>query len=195
MSRRLRTLAAVLAGTLLLAGCATGNDAVDQSDTFNFVSPGGQTEIFYPVSERKPLPSLSGDSLTQPGTTIGLDTYPNNVIVLNIWGSWCGPCRGEAPQLVQLQNQTQAAGVRVLGIDVRDERSAAQDFVHDYQINYPSIFDPAGRSLLALRNYPRNVVPSTIILDRQHRVAAVYLETVLAGQLLPKLQQLASEHS
>jgi thiol-disulfide isomerase/thioredoxin len=194
MSRQLRILAAILAGATLLAGCATGNDAVDQGDTFSFVSPGGQSQIFYPVADRKPLPELAGDSLTQPGTTIGLDTYPGDVIVLNIWGSWCGPCRAEAPQLVQLANQTRASGVRVLGIDVRDERSAAQDFVHDYQINYPSIFDSAGRTLLALRNYPRSVVPSTIILDSQHRVAAVYLESVLAGQLLPRLQQLAAEH-
>ncbi|HEX7658018.1 MAG TPA: TlpA disulfide reductase family protein [Pseudonocardiaceae bacterium] len=191
--RRIAVLAAVLAGlVLVLSGCATGSDAVAQGDSFTFVSPGGKTEIFYPVSERKPLPALSGQNLTDPSGTIGTGDFPNDVVVLNIWGSWCGPCRAEAPQLVQLLNQTKASGVQVLGIDVRDQLSAAQDYVHDYQINYPSIFDPAGRSLLALHNYPRNVVPSTIILDRQHRVAAVYLEAILAGKVLPEVQQLAA---
>jgi thiol-disulfide isomerase/thioredoxin len=187
-------MSVTLAGLVLLSGCATGNDAVAQGASFNFVSPGGKTEIFYPVADRKPLPDVSGDSLVQAGTTVGIGNYPGKVVVINIWGSWCGPCRAEAPQLVQLLSQTQASGVQVLGIDVRDDRSAAQDFVHGYQIDYPSIFDPAGRSLLALHNYPRNVVPSTILLDRQHRVAAVYLESVLAGQLLPQVQQLAAEH-
>jgi hypothetical protein len=62
-------------------------------------------------------------------------------------------------------------------------------------VTYPSIFDPPGRSLLALQGYPRNVVPSTIVLDREHRVAAVFLQAIVAGQLLPVLQRLAAENT
>ena len=60
-------------------------------------------------------------------------------------------------------------------------------------MTYPSIFDPAGRALLGLSGYPRNVVPSTIVLDRAHRVAAVYLTRIALGELVPVLRRLAAE--
>jgi thiol-disulfide isomerase/thioredoxin len=181
---------AVFACTALVSGCAVGKDAVVQGSDFSFVSPGGKLEITYPQSQRKPLPDLSGESLAQPGTQIHLSDYPDKIVVLNIWGQWCGPCRDEAPELSNVFKQEKANGVQLLGIDVRDTRSQALDFVHNNQISYPSIFDPPGRSLLALANYPRNVVPSTIVLDRLHRVAAVYLEPVTADKLLPELTSL-----
>lgn len=185
-------IAAVLAAPLLLAGCATGHDAVVQGSQYEFVSPGGQTKIFYAPDQRKPLPDLSGESVTEPGRQIHLSDFAGDVVVLNIWGSWCGPCRAEAPELQQVYNQTQPLGVRLVGIDERDERAAAADFIHDNQLTYPSIFDPSGRALLPLAGYPRNTVPSTIVLDRQHRVAAVYLQALHAGDLLPELTSLAA---
>lgn len=187
----MKTLVMLLLGAMLLAGCSVGKDAVVQGSDFEFVSPGGKTEIFYPADQRQTLPNLSGDSLQQAGTTIHVSDYANDVVVLNIWGQWCGPCRAEAPELSSVYDQTKSQGVRVLGIDVRDTRSDALDFVHDNQISYPSIFDPASRTLLALNGYPRSVVPSTIVLDRQHRVAAVYLGQVTASKLLPELRTLA----
>lgn len=196
MTRSLRAaLAGVLLAGALLAGCATGKDAVSQGGEFTFVAPGGQTKIFYdPPSARGTLRGLSGESLTQPGRTIGVDDFPGQVVVLNIWGSWCGPCRSEAGDLERVYTATRASGVAFLGIDVRDEiRSAATDFVADRDISYPSIYDPPGRSLLTLHGYPRNTVPSTIVLDRAHRVAAVFLVQVLDSDLLPVVQRLAAE--
>ena len=80
--------------------------------------------------------------------------------------------------------------VRVKGCDDRD---AAADFLRDRAVSYPSIFDPPGRSLLALRGFPRNVVPSTIVLDREGRVAAVFLTAVLAADIEPTIRRIASE--
>ncbi len=114
-------------------------------------------------------------------------------MVLNLWGQWCGPCRSESPDLVQAYNQTKSLGVQFLVLDERDERSAALDFVQNNQIDYPSIYDPSGRSMLALNGFPRSAVPSTIILDRQHRVAAVYIGKIYAGTLLPAIQHIAAE--
>jgi thiol-disulfide isomerase/thioredoxin len=111
-------------------------------------------------------------------------------VVLNIWGSWCGPCRTEAPELQSVQDQT---GAVVLGIDVRDDRPAATDFVRARSITFDSIFDAPGRTLAALRGYPRNTVPSTLVLDRQHRVAAVYLTTIRVPELVPLIQRLQAE--
>lgn len=192
MRRRLLTLVAGLCAALCVAGCSVGKDAVVQGSTFSFVSPGGKLVITYPEARRQKLPDVSGESLADPGRQIHVSDYPDKVVVLNIWGQWCGPCRDEAPELSSVYQQTRAQGVQLIGIDVRDQRSAALDFVHGNQISYPSIFDPAGRSLLALSGYPRSVVPSTIVLDRQHRVAAVYLERVTATILLPEVRTLAS---
>ncbi|MDQ3150304.1 MAG: TlpA family protein disulfide reductase [Actinomycetota bacterium] len=182
--------AALLAVLLVLAGCSTGSDAVARGGTFEFVSPGGQTEIFYdPPAERGTVADLSGEALLDPDRTIKLSDYRGEVVVLNVWGSWCGPCRSEANDLQEIAD----SGVQVLGIDVRDSRSAAADFVRNYGLDYPSIYDPPGRSLFALRNVPRSVVPLTVVLDRQHRVAAVYLREILASDLAPVVARVSAE--
>lgn len=162
---------------------------------FEFVSPGGKAEIFYdPPDTRGKVPELSGEDLLEQGKQISLSSYSGKVVVLNIWGSWCGPCRAEMPELERVYEQTKDTGVQFLGVDVRDDiRSAPQDFVRDRGVTYPSIYDPPGRSLLALKGYPRNVVPSTIVLDRQHRVAAVFLTALLETNLLPVVQRIAAE--
>ncbi|MGI8814137.1 MAG: TlpA family protein disulfide reductase [Pseudonocardia sp.] len=179
---------------LALAGCASGKDAVVVGGSFSFVAPGGQTVITYdPPASRGTVSGLSGDNLLQPGHTIGLTDFSGQVVVLNIWGSWCGPCRAEAPDLEQTYQNTKASGVTLLGIDVRDDRAGAADFIHDHAITYPSIFDPPGRSLDALHRFPRNTVPATIVLDRYHRVAAILLTRIRVSQLLPVVRRVAAE--
>jgi thiol-disulfide isomerase/thioredoxin len=179
---------------LLLTGCATGGDAVARGGSFEFVSPGGKTDLFYdPPASRGAVGELSGDSLTEPGTAVSLQRYPHQVVVLNIWGSWCGPCRSEAADLVRVATATQTQRVQFVGIDVRDARSAGADFARDFGLTYPSIFDPPGRALFALKGIPRAVVPLTIVLDRQHRVAAVFLHALRAQELQPVVQRVAAE--
>jgi hypothetical protein len=98
------------------------------------------------------------------------------------------------PELQRVYDRIKGSGVQFLGIDVRaDARSAPQDFVRNIGVTYPSIYDPSGRSLLALKGYPRNIVPSTIVLDRQHRVATVFLMALLDTDLQPVVQRLAAE--
>ncbi|GAA5122697.1 TlpA family protein disulfide reductase [Pseudonocardia adelaidensis] len=185
-----RLLALALAA-VFLAGCSSTKDAVATGGKFQFVAPGGQTTIFYdPPESRGAVKGISGDSLLHDGATVGLDDYAGNVVVVNIWGSWCGPCREEMPGLQFVQEQTGAA---VLGIDVRDERQAAADFVRDRGVSFDSIFDPPGRVLARLSGYPRNTVPSTLVLDRQHRVAAVFLTAVRVPELVPLVQRLQAE--
>lgn len=191
---RLRAAAAVPLLALLLAGCGVGTDAVAVGGTFTFVAPGGQTRIFYdPPESRGTVRGLSGDSVLDPGATVGVDGFPGQVVVLNVWGSWCGPCREEAPGLQQVYESTRDSGVTVLGIAVRDDPAAARDFMQDRGLTYPSIFDNPGRSLIALRGFPRNTVPATIVLDREHRVAAVFLTAVRVAELLPVVQRIAAE--
>jgi thiol-disulfide isomerase/thioredoxin len=190
----MRALLVAVAALLFAAGCSTGTDAVVTGSQYEFVAPAGQTRITYDDADRKPIAGLSGPDLMNEGRDLSLADFAGDVVVVNVWGQWCPPCRTEAAEMETLHDELGESGVRVLGLDVREtSRQAPQDFVRDRQLTYPSIYDESGRTLLAFKGYPPNVVPSTIVLDRAHRVAAVYLEPVLADDLRPLLTELAAE--
>jgi thiol-disulfide isomerase/thioredoxin len=130
-----------------------------------------------------------------PARTVSVHDFTGKVVVINVWGQWCGPCRAEASALQQVYDVTRANGVAMLGIDVRDNnRQAAQDFVKDRKVTFPSIYDPAMRTMIAFGGkYPTSVIPSTLVLDRGHRVAAVFLRELLAEDLQPVVQRIAAE--
>ena len=191
-TRLRRWIAALgLALPLVLTGCGAGGG----NNAFTFVSPGGQNAFSYPSGQRQTVGDLSGPSLMDDGDRIvGMSDYADRVVVLNVWGSWCAPCRTETPELETVYGEYRDRGVQFLGIDVRDNRDTARDFVTDRNVQYPSIFDPAMRSLITLgRTYPTSVVPTTMVLDRRHRVAAVYLMALLAEDLRPLLDRLTTE--
>jgi thiol-disulfide isomerase/thioredoxin len=196
--RPLAFVATAVAG--LLVGCSSGDDAVAQGGTFEFVAPGGNTDIYYDPPDHRGRPGpVAGPELTDPSRTVSVDDpagpFAGKVVVINVWGQWCGPCRAEVTQLQQVYNATRTDGVTLLGIDVRDNnRQAAQDFVKDRNVTFPSIYDPAMRTMIAFGGkYPTTVIPSTLVLDRSHRVAAVFLRELLAEDLQPVVQRIASE--
>mgnify|MGYP000097181014 CR=1 FL=1 len=119
-----RLLPALLGLLLLVAGCGVGRDAAGggPGQDFQFVAPGGQVRITYdPPESRQPITDLRGESLLREGTQVGIGDFPDTVRVINIWGSWCGPCRTEAPELQAVAEAARGKAV-VLGIDVRDDR-------------------------------------------------------------------------
>ena len=192
----MRRLAVLVIVAVLVTGCSTGDDAVAQGGTFEFVAPGGKTDIRYdpPAGRGRPGP-LSGPDLLDTSKTISLNDFAGKVVVINVWGQWCGPCRAEIGQLQKVYDQTRELGVAFLGIDVRDnDIDAPRDFVKDRGVTFPSIYDPAMRTMIAFGGkYPTTVIPSTVVLDREHRVAAVFLRELLAEDLLPVVQRLAGE--
>lgn len=192
--RRLTFVVVTVAG--LLTGCSHGDDAVAQGGTFEFVSPGGKTDLYYNPPDKRGRPGpIAGPDLTDPARTVSVDDFAGKVVVINVWGQWCGPCRAEAAALQQVYDATRDNGVALLGIDVRDNnREAAQDFVSDHKVTYPSIYDPAMRTMIAFGGkFPTSVIPSTLVLDRRHRVAAVFLRELLAGDLQSVVQRVAAE--
>jgi len=174
--RASRLVTALLVALLATAGCTSGRDAsAPQGGGFQLVTPGGKTEFDYPEADRKPLGEIAGPAVTGD-RRISLADYPDTVIVLNFWGAWCAPCRAESDDLATAFQDVRAKGVQFVGINVKEpSRSDAADFEASRQIPYPSIFDQQLRTLLSIRGYPVNSIPSTIVLDRQHRVAHVWL--------------------
>ncbi|WP_116203441.1 TlpA family protein disulfide reductase [Amycolatopsis circi] len=183
----------LLLALLPLTACATGKDAAGRSDTFEFVSPGGQTTIHYPVPQRKKVANLKGQSLREPGKDISLADYSGKVVLLNLWGAWCGPCRAESRTLQAIADSGRGRGIRVLGLNVRDNPKYAADFVKDLKLGYESIFDPSGRVALQLRGLPLAAVPISLVVDKQQRVAAVYLGAVLRTDVQPTLDRVLAE--
>lgn len=195
--RRTAGAAVAALAALTLAACSSGENAqnaVAVGGTFQFHSPGGQTEILYEEDQRAPLGDFSGPSLMEEDETINLSDYEGEVVVLNAWGQWCAPCRAEVDDLQTVQDELEPLGGTVLGINVRDyNQTIAQDFVIDNGVTYPSIYDPPFRTAAGLGGVPTSVIPTTIVLDREHRPAAVFLREVTAEDVLDVALPLTEE--
>jgi thiol-disulfide isomerase/thioredoxin len=179
---RLSAAAGAAAVLLALGGCATGHGAVDVDNggSFRFVAGTPAGEVIA-TDERASAPTFTGTLLDgQPFSSASLR---GSVAVINFWGSWCAPCRVETPEFSQVAASSAARGVRFVGVDVKEDRQFARAFVSSRQISYPSLYDPRGEVALAFRDYPANAIPSTIVLDRQGRVAAVYTAAVRQDDL------------
>jgi len=157
---------------LATAGCDSGQIAADvpQSSGQSFVSHSYES-TFYPVGHRPAAPAVSGTTLT--GQRLSLDSYRGKTVVLNFWGSWCDPCRLEAPALGTLARQLQPDGVRFVGVDIRDEPDSALAFMQNFNVSYPSLNDPNDEIALEFHStVPPAAIPTTLIIDRSGRIAA-----------------------
>lgn len=186
-------LAPLLGLLVLLTGCSTGAGAVavNNGGEFRFVAGTPAGEVI-PVDKRAAAPSFSGKLLG--GGDFSAASLHGKVAVLNFWGSWCAPCRVETPEFQQVYAQVRDQGVTFLGLDVKEVSDQfPKAFVHRFGIQYPSIYDPQGEVALAFRDYPANAIPSTIVLDRQNRVAAVYTGQVAQKDLRRVLDRVLKE--
>lgn len=186
MSRSPRVaLAGALLTVLVTAGCAgnlggTGDKGyVDGSGAITQLAP----------SERSKPGDVAG--VTLEGAQVSLSQYLGKVVVINVWGSWCPPCRSEADDLAKAANELQPQGVVFLGINTRDmSKDNARAFQRERSMPYASIFDPGGKNLLAFRGTltPASI-PSTVIIDAQGRVAASILGEVTSARTLVDVVQ------
>jgi thiol-disulfide isomerase/thioredoxin len=191
-----RALAALVAAGALLTGCSGGgSDPVDVTNggEFRFVAGTPAGEVI-PPDERASAPDFSGTLLDgDPFESAQLD---GQVAVINFWGSWCAPCRVETPEFSEVAQETADEGVQFLGINVKEtDKQFALAFVDRFGIVFPSLYDPRGEVALAFRDYPANAIPSTIVLDPQGRVAAVYTGEVAQDDLRAVLDRVLAEAS
>ncbi|MDN8597503.1 TlpA disulfide reductase family protein [Corynebacterium tuberculostearicum] len=200
--QRRRAVGAVLAAAAIalpLAGCSQDADnaqnAVATGGNFEFITPGGEKVINYEESERKPLRTFSGEDVRDRDKTISLEDYEGEIVVLNSWGQWCAPCRAEADDLQEVHSELQKRKIgTVLGINVRDYNpQVSNDFLKDNGLTYPSIYDPPFKTAAALGGVPTSVVPTTIVLDKQHRPATVFLRSITAQDVMDVVDKLEKE--
>ena len=200
--QRKRAIGAVLAAAAIalpLAGCSQDADnaqnAVATGGNFEFITPGGEKVINYEESERKPLRTFSGEDVRDTDKTISLEDYEGEIVVLNSWGQWCAPCRAEADDLQEIHSELQKRKIgTVLGINVRDYNpQVSNDFLKDNGLTYPSIYDPPFKTAAALGGVPTSVVPTTIVLDKQHRPATVFLRSITAQDVMDVVDKLEKE--
>ncbi|GAA3764532.1 thiol-disulfide isomerase/thioredoxin [Spinactinospora alkalitolerans] len=166
----LRRGAAALAAAAVLAGCAGGVDAQTDGSDNRYVEGSGASTAFAP-DERQAAPEVSGETLD--GEQVSLSDYEGSVVVLNFWASWCAPCRAETPVLEEVYGEHQDAGLEFLGINIKDNRTAAEAFERNQDISYPSLYDQPGKVSQAFRDtVPPQAIPSTLVIDREGRIAA-----------------------
>jgi thiol-disulfide isomerase/thioredoxin len=169
LNRRLVVPALLALVSALLAGCS--GDAEAGGGETRFVSGDGALTIV-PESKRGLPVAMEGTTLQ--GEPLNVTSLQGKPVVINVWGSWCPPCREEAPALQKAYETLKADGVAFVGLDTGDSSvEPALAFERTFGITYPSLFDDEGRLLLALRGaVPPKAIPTTLVLDPQGRIAA-----------------------
>lgn len=194
LSARLRGL--VLGVLLILvgtAGCSTDSAGQNsQTGSENGYVAGDNQLTRVPVADRKQAPTISGPSVSDTSETISSADYAGRVIVVNVWGSWCGPCRLEAPEL-QAASAATADKAQFIGIDSRDSGVAQpRAFQRANKIDYPSIYDPDGSQVVKFENLPPSAIPSTLVIDKQGRVAVRILGPISKNTLIDIVDDVAA---
>jgi thiol-disulfide isomerase/thioredoxin len=188
--RTVVTVAAVAAVLLAGALAVTLTAGSGQASGVTYIG-GDNSQQVYAAGHRALAPDFTGTSLT--GAPIRLASYRGKVVVLNFWGSWCPPCRAEAPTLAVLSEQYGSQGVSFLGDDVGDTTANALAFTHDVGITYPNVND-AGYSIVQdfSRVAPVGYTPTTVIIDRTGHIAGLVIGKITYQTMTTMLHDVAA---
>ena len=176
---------ALLAVLLLVVLPGGGNSSV------TYVDSSGRA-LLYTTGHRPLAPDFTGTTLT--GSRLSFSSYRGRVVVVNFWGSWCGPCREEAPTLAVTARQYRPAGVSFLGVDVRDTTASALAFARSYGISYPSVNDAGSVITLDFTSVvPIAGTPTTLVVDRTGHIAGAVFGTATYQELSDILTQVTGK--
>lgn len=182
-------MTAVAVAALFSASCA-GAVTSSTGDVNRTSESPGVSRIA--IGDRRLAPTLSGTTLE--GTHFTLEGLAGNVVVLNIWASWCAPCRDESPVLAGLDRKLAGQKVRFVGIDETDTATSAIQFVTTAGVRYPQLVDSDGALLRQLPLLPQKGIPSTLILDRHSRMAARVIGPVTGAEIETLVSELLHEN-
>ncbi|PWI17373.1 redoxin domain-containing protein [Streptomyces sp. Act143] len=190
--RALLLTGAAAAAALTLSACSSGGVSGGGGDT-NFVTGNNGVDTVA-EGKRSAAPVLSGESID--GKKLSTADYKGKVLVVNVWGSWCSPCRAEAKNLEAVYQDVKDQGVEFVGLNTRDASTTlAKSFEKEFGITYPSIYDPTGKQMLRFKKGTLNpqLIPSTLVIDRDGKIAARALqalsEDTLRGMIKPVLAE------
>jgi thiol-disulfide isomerase/thioredoxin len=179
-------LAGVALAVVLLTGWATsGNSGVTDV-------AGSTSAVLYQAGHRPLAPDFTATTLT--GARLSFSSYRGQVVVVNFWGSWCAPCRAEAPALAGAAKQYRPAGVDFLGVDVRDTTASALAFTRNFGIGYPSVSDSSSVITLDFTAVvPIAGTPTTLVIDRTGHIAGAVFGTATYQELTDILAQVTGK--
>jgi peroxiredoxin len=180
--------AALLAATALLAGCAVDPLAADyeSGSQKNYISGDGSVTEVALADRGEPV---DFEGVTDSGETVTSDDYRGEVLVLNFWYGACPPCRVEAPVLEDLKQSFEGEGAAFLGVNVRDQAESSLSTAEEFGISYPSVIDinDGNMAYAFAGTVAQNAVPTTLVIDKQGRVAARYLGLISSPSILKTL--------
>ena len=189
MRVRIQMAALTAVALLALTGCSSGSSS--EATGTSFVAGDGSIVILDPA-ERVAAPDLVGTTLD--GQQLSSAGLAGDVLVVNVWASWCAPCRSEAPSLERLAKEFADQGVSFIGLNTRDSDTSARSFVERFGITYPNVIDRDGVLQLGFRDsLPPRAIPSTLVIDRSGRVAARVLGAVSESSLRGVIEAVADE--
>lgn len=179
--RRLVVLVAtVLAGVALAVVLLTGWVGGGNNGVTDVA--GSTSAVLYSAGHQPLAPDFTATTLT--GSRLSFSSYRGQVVVVNFWGSWCAPCREEAPTLAVTAQQYRSAGVSFLGVDVRDTTASALAFARNYGITYPSVSDAGSVVTLDFTSVvPIAGTPTTLVIDRTGHIAGAVFGTATYQEL------------
>jgi thiol-disulfide isomerase/thioredoxin len=189
MARLATALLAVLAAVTLLSACSDGADTVAAQAKQGYVAGDGAIEQIAPA-DRTTTISVKGKTLE--GKALDSSSYRGSVVVLNTWGSWCPPCNAEAPALQRAWSGLKSQDVQFVGIDVREGPDAGLAFQRKIGVTYPSLAWDGGSVLLQLKG-KATATPTTLVLDRQGRLAGRISGEARESTLTEMVQQVLDE--
>ncbi len=194
MMARFRRGAAIAVALLALSACTTtGADEQTRSAGQQGYVGVERNVTLIPVDQRRAVPTIAGPALGGGGKALSTDAYDGKVVVVNVWGSWCGPCRKEAPDLQAASEETRDIA-QFVGVASKDpDPAAAEAFVRVNKITYPSIFDPGGKLLLNFADIlPPSAIPSTMVIDTDGRLAVRILGSISKITLVDIIDDVAA---
>ncbi|MDT7843800.1 TlpA family protein disulfide reductase [Streptomyces justiciae] len=184
--------ATAAAAALTVTACSSGGVSGGGGDT-NFVTGNNGVDTVA-QGKRTAAPELSGKTID--GKSLSTADYKGKVLVLNVWGSWCSPCRAEAKNLQTVYDQVKGQGVEFVGLNTRDASTTlAKSFEKEFGITYPSLFDPTGKQMLRFKKGTLNpqLIPSTLVIDRDGKIAARALQALSEDTLLGMIKPVLAE--